>query len=259
LDGPANRKIRVVSVFFCRCFAVSTIYMCRYSPISRISGVFLSGIVPVWRQFMVKTVKATKKSSVKKSVPLKKKPIPAAKKAAAVTKKPVAKAKPVAAKKPAVTKKVAARKPVKAPVKKPVKKVIKAPAKKAKSTEVRRYRCRLCGYIYSPLRGEPHHGIPEGTEFDDLPKNYVCPVCGQQGKGKIGKWGFEEWRPTRYICSICGYVYDEKRGEPHRGIKPGTRFEDLDDDYTCPVCAIDPKISVRIGKIFKQGFEPLQV
>lgn len=217
---------------------------------------------------MVKTVKTTKKSSVKKSVPVKKKPIPAAKKAAVAVKKPVAKAKPAAAKKPAVAKKVVAKKPsvkkvtakkpVKTPVKKPVKKAVKAPAKKGKSLEVHRYRCRLCGYIYSPLRGEPHNGIPEGTEFDDLPKNYVCPVCGQQGKGKIGKWGFEEWHPTRYICSICSYVYDEKRGEPHRGIKPGTKFEDLSDDYTCPVCAIDPKISVRMGKIFKQGFEPLQ-
>jgi rubredoxin len=218
---------------------------------------------------MVKTVKTTKKSSMKKSVPVKKKPIPAVKKAAVAAKKPVAKAKPAAVKKPAVAKKVVAKKttvkkgivkkPVKSPVKKPVKKMASTPAKKGKAMEVIRYRCRLCGYIYSPLRGEPHHGIPEGTEFDDLPGTYVCPVCGQQGKGKIGKWGFEEWRPTRYICSICGYVYDEKRGEPHRGIKPGTRFEDLDDDYTCPVCAIDPKISVRIGKIFKQGFEPLQV
>jgi rubredoxin len=126
------------------------------------------------------------------------------------------------------------------------------------SVSTERYRCRLCGYIYSPLRGEPHNGIPAGTAFEDLPDTYVCPVCGQQGKGRIGKWGFDEWRPTRYICSICGYVYDEKRGEPHRGIRPGTTFDDLPDDYTCPVCAIDPKIRVRFGKVYKQGFEPLQ-
>jgi len=217
---------------------------------------------------MVMTVKTTKKSSVKKSVPLKKKTIPAAKKTAVSTNKPVAKTS-VAAKRSAVAKGVTAKKAApktaatkktgKPTVKKSLKKAEGAPKKKGVSMAVRRYRCRLCGYVYSPLRGEPHHGIPEGTEFDDLPETYVCPVCGQQGKGKIGKWGFEEWRPIRYICSICGYVYDEKRGEPHRGIKPGTRFEDLDDDYTCPVCAIDPKISIRIGKIFKQGFEPLQI
>ena len=126
------------------------------------------------------------------------------------------------------------------------------------SKPVTRYKCKLCGYIYSPLRGEPHNGIPRGTSFDDLPEDYVCPICGMEGKGKIGKWGFEEWRPTRYICSICGYIYDEKRGEPHRNIKPGTKFENLPDSYVCPVCALDPRISVQFGKVFKQGFEPVE-
>ncbi|WP_292370032.1 rubredoxin [Methanoregula sp. UBA64] len=135
----------------------------------------------------------------------------------------------------------------------------KKAAKKVPVYKLMRYRCRLCGYIYSPLRGEPQHGIPAGTPFEDLPEDYVCPVCGYQGKGKIGKWGFDEWVPTQYICSVCGYVYNENRGEPHRGIKPGTRFEDLPEDYSCPVCAQDPKISVRFGKVLKQGFEPLYI
>ena len=135
----------------------------------------------------------------------------------------------------------------------------KAKEKKAKITGVNRYRCRMCGYVYSPLRGEPHNGIPAGTEFDDLPDTYVCPLCGYQGKGKIGKWGFEEWHPTKYICSMCNYIYDEARGEPHRGIRPGTKFDDLPDDYRCPVCALDPKISKFYGKVLKQGFTPLDV
>jgi rubredoxin len=58
---------------------------------------------------------------------------------------------------------------------------------------------------------------------------------------------------------MCNYVYDENRGEPHRGIKPGTRFEDLPDDYVCPVCALDPKIRLGFGNVSKQGFEPLDV
>ncbi len=135
----------------------------------------------------------------------------------------------------------------------------KAKARKGTSRSPKRYKCRLCGYIYSPLRGEPQHGIPAGTEFDDLPEDYVCPLCGYQGKGKIGKWGFEEWHPTKYICAVCGYVYDENRGEPHRGIKPGTKFEDLPDNYICPVCALDPKIDVQFGKVRKQGFGPLYI
>ena len=129
--------------------------------------------------------------------------------------------------------------------------------KSSKTVPITRYKCRVCGYVYSPVRGEPHNGIPRGTAFEDLPESYVCPVCGYQGKGKVGKWGFDEWRPTKYICSICGYVYDEKRGEPHRGIRPGTKFEDLPDDYRCPVCALDPKITKSFGNVVKQGFEAL--
>ena len=136
---------------------------------------------------------------------------------------------------------------------------VKKPVAKKVSKDMTRYRCKLCGTSYSPLRGEPHNSIPAGTAFEDLPDDYVCPVCGMQGKGRIGKWGFDEWRPTRYICSMCNYVYDEKRGEPHRGIKPGTKFEDLPDDYVCPVCALDPKIRVQFGKVLKQGFEPLNI
>ena len=51
---------------------------------------------------------------------------------------------------------------------------------------VRRFKCKCCEYIYSPLRGEPHNGIPAGTEFEDLPEDYVCALCGMQGKGRIG-------------------------------------------------------------------------
>jgi rubredoxin len=204
---------------------------------------------------MAKAVTTTKKSSaktIKKPVPSKAKPV--AKKKSAVVSKPATK------KAVAVVKKKPSTKPAaKAQPKKTVKKsAVKAGTKKT-AVNLTRYKCKLCGYIYSPLRGEPHNGIPAGTAFDDLPETYVCPVCGYQGKGRIGKWGFDEWRPTRYLCSMCSYVYDEKRGEPHRGIKAGTKFEDLPDDYMCPVCAQDPKIRVQFGKVFKQGFEPLQV
>jgi rubredoxin len=137
--------------------------------------------------------------------------------------------------------------------------VNKSPKKKVSVFKLKRYKCRLCGYIYSPLRGEPHNGIPAGTPFEDLPEDYVCPVCGYEGRGKIGTWGFDEWVPTRYICVICGYVYDEKRGEPHNGIKPGTKFEDLPDDYKCPVCNQDAKIRVQFGNVLKQGFDALDV
>ncbi|MDD5154665.1 MAG: rubredoxin [Desulfovibrionales bacterium] len=40
----------------------------------------------------------------------------------------------------------------------------------------------------------------------------------------------------KYECTVCGYVYDPDIGDPDNGIAPGTRFEDLPDDWTCPVC-----------------------
>ncbi|OIN96733.1 MAG: rubredoxin [Deltaproteobacteria bacterium CG1_02_45_11] len=40
----------------------------------------------------------------------------------------------------------------------------------------------------------------------------------------------------RYICTVCGYVYDPEQGDPENDIEPGTKFEDLPDDWQCPVC-----------------------
>ena len=40
----------------------------------------------------------------------------------------------------------------------------------------------------------------------------------------------------KYVCQLCGYVYDESLGDPDNGIAPGTKFEDLPEDYECPLC-----------------------
>ena len=42
----------------------------------------------------------------------------------------------------------------------------------------------------------------------------------------------------RYVCSICGYTYDEDKGDPDNGIDPGTLWDDLPDDFTCPECGV---------------------
>jgi rubredoxin len=43
-------------------------------------------------------------------------------------------------------------------------------------------------------------------------------------------------RMEKYECSVCGYIYDPELGDPDNGVDPGTRFEDLPDDWECPVC-----------------------
>lgn len=40
----------------------------------------------------------------------------------------------------------------------------------------------------------------------------------------------------RWICTICQYVYDPATGDPDHGIAPGTSFEALQDDWSCPLC-----------------------
>ncbi|MGI6128449.1 MAG: rubredoxin [Eubacteriales bacterium] len=40
----------------------------------------------------------------------------------------------------------------------------------------------------------------------------------------------------KYVCTICGYVYDEEKGEPDSGIQPGTKWDDVSEDFVCPVC-----------------------
>lgn len=43
----------------------------------------------------------------------------------------------------------------------------------------------------------------------------------------------------KWVCVPCGYVYDPEEGDPNNGIEPGTAFEDLPDDWICPVCGVD--------------------
>ena len=45
----------------------------------------------------------------------------------------------------------------------------------------------------------------------------------------------------KYRCSVCGWVYDEEMGHPEGGIEPGTRFNDLPDDWFCPFCSAEKK------------------
>lgn len=47
-----------------------------------------------------------------------------------------------------------------------------------KQLRMKRYRCEICGYVYEPSDGEPSDGINPGTSFEDLPADYICPLCG---------------------------------------------------------------------------------
>jgi rubredoxin len=42
----------------------------------------------------------------------------------------------------------------------------------------------------------------------------------------------------KYICVVCGYIYDPAKGDEDSGIKPGTAFEDIPEDWVCPLCGV---------------------
>ena len=50
----------------------------------------------------------------------------------------------------------------------------------------------------------------------------------------------------KYICTNCGYIYDPEQGDPANGIAPGTTFEDLPNEWACPLCYVG-----------KDSFDPL--
>lgn len=52
----------------------------------------------------------------------------------------------------------------------------------------------------------------------------------------------------KWQCIVCGWIYDEAKGDPEEGIEPGTRWEDVPQDWVCPDCGVG-----------KQDFEMLEI
>jgi rubredoxin len=40
----------------------------------------------------------------------------------------------------------------------------------------------------------------------------------------------------KWVCTVCGYIYDPESGDPDANVEPGTPFEDLPEDWVCPIC-----------------------
>ncbi len=72
---------------------------------------------------------------------------------------------------------------------------------------MKKYRCKVCGYIYDPEKGDPDSGIDPNTPFEELPNDWVCPICGA-GKDqfevaeKIA--GAKKPEKDHFILGICG-------------------------------------------------------
>lgn len=77
---------------------------------------------------------------------------------------------------------------------------------------------------------------PEKEDLDQVPALVAALLKEDESKKKAAEKAAREGKPARWICTICGEIYDPEKGDPSAGIPPGTPFEDLPDDWKCPVC-----------------------
>lgn len=42
----------------------------------------------------------------------------------------------------------------------------------------------------------------------------------------------------KYVCTVCGYIYDEEVGDPDNDVEAGTKFEDVPEEWVCPLCGV---------------------
>lgn len=74
-----------------------------------------------------------------------------------------------------------------------------------------------------PMTYEYYHRVKKGKAPP------TAPTYQKEGGSKVQNTG-------KYECSVCGYVYDPAAGDPQSDVAPGTAFDALPDDWTCPVC-----------------------
>lgn len=87
--------------------------------------------------------------------------------------------------------------------------------------------------------GEPmtyayYHEVKRGT----APK--TAPTYRKEEK--------EVKKAAKYRCTVCGYIYDPEKGDPDGGIAPGTPFEEIPNDWVCPVCGASKEQFEKIGE-----------
>ena len=58
----------------------------------------------------------------------------------------------------------------------------------------------------------------------------------------------------KYVCEPCGYEYDPEVGDPENGIAPGTSFEELPEDWVCPICGMGKDESRKGCRIPRRPF-----
>lgn len=112
------------------------------------------------------------------------------------------------------------------------------------------YVCSVCGWTYKESEGAPELGIKPGTKWENIPEDFHCPICKvpksmieRQGGSVESKDDMKEITGNSagsriFKCSVCGWEYNEAEGAPDLGFAPGTKWEDIPDDFHCPICKV---------------------
>ena len=85
---------------------------------------------------------------------------------------------------------------------------------------------------------------PEEADLAGIPA-LVTALIGAP-EGDTGEEASDTGKASKYQCGPCGYVYDPEVGDPDSGIAPGTAFEDLPDDWCCPICGVSKDMFEKI-------------
>lgn len=85
-----------------------------------------------------------------------------------------------------------------------------------------------------PITYSYYHRIKMGFEPPEAP-GYMKKTIVSENKTPDTNG---DKKLKKYICTVCGYVYDPAEGDPDSGIAPGTAFEDIPNDWVCPVCGV---------------------
>ena len=85
-----------------------------------------------------------------------------------------------------------------------------------------------------PMTYEYYHKVLKGR----APKTATTYIKEEPEKLNKSDKPKKESKMAKYKCTVCEYIYDPEKGDPDSGIKPGTPFEEIPDDWVCPVCGV---------------------
>lgn len=98
-----------------------------------------------------------------------------------------------------------------------------------------------------PMTYAYYHLVKQGKSPKTAPTYIEEKGEMEKGKSAIKKDEFSKGvNMQKYKCTVCGYIYDPEKGDPDSGIKPGTPFEKVPNDWVCPICGAGKEVFEEI-------------